>query len=30
MALASGLVLIALAVLFMDLDRKRRNARGQE
>jgi hypothetical protein len=28
--LASGLVLIALAVLLVDLDRKRRNARGQE
>jgi hypothetical protein len=30
MALASGLALLALAVLFIDLDRKRRNARGQE
>jgi uncharacterized protein (DUF427 family) len=28
--LASGLALIALAVLFIDLDRKRRNARGPE
>jgi uncharacterized protein (DUF427 family) len=30
MVLASGLALLALAVLFIDLDRKRRNARGQE
>jgi hypothetical protein len=30
MALATGLALLALAVLFIDLDRKRRNARGQE
>ena len=26
--LASGLALLALAVLFVDLDRKRRNTRG--
>jgi hypothetical protein len=30
MALASGLALLALALLFIDLDRKRRNTRGEE